>query len=125
MKTRALDSFKRITGDKLILGLVVLLIFLAGLYTISVIIALQPTELQVATRYTVFGETHFYRDKWYYLISFVLFGVMVAVIHTVLIIKLLLNDMRNFAVGFAWLSIVVIIIGWVLSHSVLGIAFLS
>ncbi len=107
------------------LSLIVLLILLSIIYTISVAISLQPTEVQVATRYTVFGETHYYREKWYYLISFVLFGLMIAGLHTLLIIKLLLNDMRNFAIGFAWLSIIIITIAWVLSHSVLGIAFLS
>ena len=125
MKTLALNSFKRIAADRVILIYLVLIIALAGAYITYVIFSLHPSELQIATHYTVFGQTNFYRNKWYYLISFVVFGGVLATAHVGIIIKLFFYDLRSFAIAFSWLTILVIAIAWAFTHSVLGIAFLS
>ncbi|MEP6710104.1 MAG: hypothetical protein ABJA64_00095 [Candidatus Saccharibacteria bacterium] len=125
MKIRALESFRKIASDRVILAFIVAIILFAGAYVVYVIFSLHPTELQVATHYTVFGETNFYRNKWYYLISFVLFGILIAIAHTSLIIKLFFYDLRSFAISFAWLTLLLIAVTWIITHSVLSIAFLS
>src|SRR5665648_490129 len=94
-------------------------------YVLYVAFSLQPVSLQVATHYSAFGETHFYRNKWYYLISFAVFGVMVAVAHISIMVKLISLQMRPLGIAFGWLSILTLIIAAVIAHSVLDIAFLS
>lgn len=125
MKIRALNSLRKIASDRLILAFILAIILLAVTYILYIAFSLKPNELQVATHYTVFGETNFYRNKWYYLISFALFGALIAVVHIAIIIKLFFYELRSFAIAFSCLTIVLIIIAWVITHSVLNIAFLS
>lgn len=125
MKTRALTSFKIIAADRVILIYLVIIVALAAAYISYVLFSLHPNDLQVATHYTVFGETNLYRNKWYYLISFALFGVVLATAHISVVVKLFFYDLRSFAISFSWLTIILIAIAWAFTRSVLRIAFLS
>jgi hypothetical protein len=93
-------------------------------YCIYVAVSLQPSDLQVAVHYTAFGGTSFYREKWYYLTSFIVFGLIIATVHTALILKLYTQERRQMAILFGWLSLLIIVIAWIVTSSVLGIAFL-
>lgn len=69
--------------------------------------AIHPSERQVAVHYTSFGTTNFYRDKWFYLISFAAYVVMMATVHILLVFKILQEKGRTLAVAFMWLGIVI------------------
>ena len=101
----------------ILLGGVAYLIFLA--------FNLSPSDLQLATRYTSFGETHFYREKWWYLLSFVGFGLLFVVAHIGMIAKLYVIGLRQLAYAFAWLSLVILVLMFVYTYAVLGIAYLN
>ena len=124
MKTNLLTAIKLVAADRLMAVLTIMMILAALVYCVFVAVSLQPSDLQVAVHYTAFGETSFYREKWYYLLSFVAFGLIVAVIHTALILKLYTLEQRQLAVLFAWLSILIIIIATAITQSVLKVAFL-
>lgn len=124
MKDSLTAAVKNFFSDRAMTGFVVLLLLVGVSYIIYVALALQPSDLQVATRYTAFGDTHFYRNKWYYLLSFVLFGVVIAAVHTVLAIKLYSRGQRQLAISLIALTVMIFIIGWIIAGSVLGIAFL-
>ena len=108
----------------MVAALLLLMIIAALAYSVYVGISLRPSDLQVAVHYTAFGETSFYRDKWYYLISFIFFGIVVAIMHTALILKLYVQERREIAILFGWLSLLIIVIAWAITRSVLGVAFL-
>jgi hypothetical protein len=124
MKTNLITAIKIVAADRMVAVLTVAMIIAALAYSIYVGVSLQPSDLQVAVHYTAFGETSFYREKWYYLISFFLFGIMVAIVHTALILKLYTQERRQMAILFGWLSLLIIVIAWAITRSVLGIAFL-
>lgn len=124
MKNLIITAVKQFFADRAMLGLVLALLLVAVGYTVYVALALQPSDLQVATRYTAFGDTHFYRNKWYYLISFILFGVVVTVVHTALAVKFYNRGQRQFAVSLVVLTLLIFAIAWIIARSVLGIAFL-
>lgn len=88
-------------------------------------LSIHPSELQVVVHYTSYGSTNFYRDKWYYLLSFGVFIVVMAVTQCVLSYKLLQSKDRSFAVAFAWLGFIVLGVAAVLFYQVLKIASLS
>ncbi len=100
------------------------LLLIGVAYSIYVGIALEPSDLQVATRYTAFSDAHFYRNKWYYLLSFIVFGLMVIGLHIALAVKLHGRDQRQLAVGLLSFTLLVLAITWILTRSVLQIAFL-
>jgi hypothetical protein len=125
MKKQALSTLKVLTEDRhialLLAGLFVVSLLLLGFLTISV----RPSELQVVVHYTGFGNTNFYRDRWYYLLTFGFFVVFSATIHTILTYKILQTRGRYIAIAFLWLGITMMIIAGSIFYQVLKIASLS
>lgn len=124
MKSNIITSLKLILADRLITVLLLIYVIACLVYSIYVGISLRPSDLQVAVHYTAFGETSFYREKWYYLISFIFFGLMLAAVHSALIIKLYVQERRQIALLFCGFSFLMLIIAWALTRSVLNVAFL-
>ena len=101
-------------------------ILLAGFVYIGyVALSLHGSDLQLATRYTSFGETHFYRNKWYYLLSFIVFAVIFMVMHIGIITKLYVSGMKPLATAFGWLSMIIVVLMFSYTYHVLSIAYLS
>lgn len=101
------------------------IVIITVLYTLYVGFSLSPSELQVATRFTSFGETQLYRNKWYYLISFIIVAVVMAVVHIGLMVKLNARNVRPMAVAFGWLTVLMLVILFIVTQRVLSSAFLS
>lgn len=100
-------SLKRVFTDRTFLTIAMLLV-VAGLIFITVTgLTLQGRDVQVYSRYTSFGEAHFYKSPWQHLISFVFFGVVVVVTHIGLMVKFHNLDRRGAAmmVGYSGLAV--------------------
>ena len=106
-------------ADWVVIALITVVIMILGT------IYIRPSDLQVPVRYSGFGITHFYRDKWYYEIAFVIFSLLVAAFHTVISAKLLQVKGRQFALGFLWLTVVILTISTVFILAILRVAALS
>jgi hypothetical protein len=124
MKTNAFNSIKLILTDRLMAALLIVFILACLAYCIYVGVSLHPSDLQVAVHYTAFGQTSFYREKWYYLISFIIFGAVLATVHTALVVKIYAQGRRQIALLFIFLSMLILLIAWFMTWSVLRIAFL-
>jgi hypothetical protein len=124
MKTNAFNSIKLILTDRLMAALLIVFILACLAYCIYVGVSLHPSDLQVAVHYTAFGQTSFYREKWYYLISFIIFGAVLATVHTALAMKIYAQGRRQMALLFTFLSMLILLIAWFMTWSVLRIAFL-
>jgi hypothetical protein len=124
MKTQLITSLKLIIADRLMVVLLSIFILACLAYCLYVGVSLRPSDLQVAVHYSAFGETRFYREKWYYLLSFIVFGLMLAVIHTILIVKMYVQERRQMALLFTSVSFLLLVITWILTHSILKVAFL-
>ena len=124
MKTSIFPPIKALLSDRLAAAAVIALIVACLAYCAYVGISLRPSDLQVAVHYTAYGTTNFYREKWYYLITFIVFGLLVASVHTALVVKLYAQGRRQIALLFAWLSLLLVAIAFLITHAVLRIAFL-
>ena len=119
------SAFKQLLADRPAF-LLCLAILLGGIiYILYVAINLSPSDLQLATRYTSYGETTFYRNKWYYLLSFVGFGLLFIVAHAGMVMKLVIANMKQLAHAMGWLSLVVLLMMFTYTYYVLEIAYLS
>ena len=98
--------------------LVVVIIVLGATY-------IRPSDLQLPVRYSSFGITNFYRDKWYYLISFILFGLLVLVMHTGISLRLLAAKGRSFALAFLWMTVAMLLIASVTIYALFRVVTLS
>jgi hypothetical protein len=124
MKENFITSLKLILSDRLVTVMLAIFILACIAYCIYVGVSLRPSDLQVAVHYTAFGGTSFYSEKWYYLISFIVFGLILAVIHPILVVKLYVQERRQMAILFAWFSYLLLLIAWIITSSVLKVAFL-
>lgn len=89
----------------LVLGglLVVILLIMGAVY-------IRPSELQVPVRYSSFGITNFYREQWFYQLTFMAFGLLVYIMHTLVGLKLYQQKGPGFAVAFQWLTVLLLFI---------------
>jgi hypothetical protein len=124
MKKTITATLKTILEDRLLTAMIIVLILLALSYCIYVGALLRPSDLQVAVHYTAFGPTGFYRQKWYYLINFIAFGMLIGLVHAALIVKLHTQGRRQIALLFAWMSFLILIIAFFMTRAVLKVAFL-
>jgi hypothetical protein len=125
MKIIPLDLIKNFFRDRALLGYTILVFLVGTAYVIFVALSLEPSDLQVATRYTAFGDTNLgYRNKWHYLLSYVVFGLILMGVHTALAIKLHARGMRQPAMYLLAFTVFLFVVAWILTHSVLKIAFL-
>ena len=116
-------SVKRILGDRPFLMLLAGVLLTGLLYSLIIGFSIHPRDVQVYTRYTAFGEAHFYKIPWQYTVLFLLFGVLVSFVHSALMVKLQSLERRQTALLVGWLAIVVLLIAGVYALSVMGLAF--
>jgi hypothetical protein len=124
MKIAGINYIKLILADRVLAALLFLFLLLVVAYCIFVGVSLRPSDLQVVTHYSAFGETSFYRDKWYYFISFIALGVIMAITHIVVTVKLFIQGRRPLALFFTWFSLFLIVIAWFTTWAILKVAFL-
>ncbi len=125
MKHLIASSLKQVLADRPVALLCAAIMAGAIIYSAYVAFSIHPSDLQLATRYTSFGETNYYRSMWLYLLSFIGFGMLFATIHIGIITKLYVSAMRPLAIGFGLLSLFVLGLLYVYTYFVLGIAYLS
>jgi len=124
MKVEFINTAKMVLADRLMTVITAVFVLSCVAYCIYVGISLHPSDLQVAVHYTVYGQTNFYRDKWYYLMTFIVFGACLAVVHTLLTAKMYAQGRRQIALLFVGLSYLILAITWFVTLSVIKIAFL-
>lgn len=112
-------------GDRSFWGAWIAIGFLLVIIVLTAVVYIRPSDLQVPVRYSGFGITHFYRDKWFYELLFVLFAFLVAAFHTLISAKLLQIKGREFALGFLWLTVIVLVVSAVFILAILRVASLS
>jgi len=100
------------------------LVFLVLITSIIFTLRIHPSELTIPVRYTAFGFTFVYNDAWYYLIIFVFFGFIILALHSAIIIKLFSQKGVGLARLFMVLTILLVLIGYFLISSILGLAAL-
>ena len=99
-------------------GLLILLIVIGGFF-------IRPTDLQVPVRYSSFGITNFYREKWFYEFNFIVFGLLIGILHGLIGLRFFEQRGRSFAIAFQWLTIIVLVIALATITTILRVVSLS
>jgi hypothetical protein len=121
MKKTIKDSLNAFVADRYLLVLSAVIALLAISFAIYIGLNVRPSELQLVSHCSAFGVTHLYRDQWYYLLAFGVFGLMAALFHIALAVKLLTVKGHSLAIMFAWLGIAVLILAWMTAYAVINI----
>lgn len=114
-------SIKRVFTDRPFLLLAAMLVLSGIMYCLLIAINIHPSDVTVYNRYTAFGEVHFYKEHWQYLITFVGFGLLVTIAHLVLMIKLHNIDRRQSAILVGWLGMAILLIALMYTLAVMGL----
>ena len=118
------DTTKAILADRAYLGLIIGIILVMVGYVLFVTTSIESRDIQIVTQYYAFGESHFYKSRWFYLYAFALLGVLAAVINIAIMGKLLRYERRSIGIGIGWLTLVFFVVAAAIAHSVLQLAFL-
>jgi hypothetical protein len=114
-------SLKELITNRYLTVLAGVTLLLMVLFVAYILLAVRPSELQLVTHYTAYGVTHLYRDQWFYLLGFAAFGILVALFHISLAIKLYITKGHPLAIMFAWVGIGIIIFAWVTAFSIINV----
>jgi hypothetical protein len=120
-KKRELIQFSRDRmAVSLLAGFLLSMILLLGM----TILNMHVSDVQLPVRFSGYGSTSIYRDRWYSLLSFGLFAVLMAGFNGYLIVKLY-SIRRGLSLGFALVSLTVGIVALVVAAAVFRLAELS
>lgn len=97
-------------------GILVIILLILGATNIRI------SELQVPVRYSSFGITNFYREQWFYQLTFIVFGIAVYLMHTLLGLKLYQKKSHDFAVAFQWLTVAILAITVIIIAAIFQVA---
>ena len=114
-------SFKEVTKDRPYILLVGLILLVGVVYCLIVALNIRPSDVTVYTRYTSFGEAHFYKDHWQYLINFAAFGLVVTLSHVALMVKLHDMSRRQTGVLVGWFGVTVLLVSFAYTMAIISL----
>jgi len=118
---REIISFLR---DRLALGLLALFLLTVLILLVMTVFNIHPSDVQVPARYSDYGFTNIYRDKWHSLLSFGLFGLLIFVTNGLLAVKLH-DKRRGLSLSVLAASICVMVIALLVSGAIFRLATFS
>lgn len=121
MKEIIKDSFKKLMADRYLLTLVITMFVFALSCAIIIGFNVHPRDLRLPSHYSAYGITHFYFDQWFYLLVFIFFGFIAAVLHSAIAVKLLIVKGHSLAVMYAWAGLAIILLGLRIALMVLSV----
>ena len=114
-------SFKELLTNRYLTALSAVVLILALGLVVFMVVNIQPRDIQQVVHATTFGVTRLYVNQWYYLYSFAVFGLLVAVIHIALAIKLYISKGHPLAILFAWIGFGIIAFAWIDAFQIINI----
>lgn len=116
-------SIKRVFTDRPFLVLIAALMMTGLVFCLITGFSLQIRDVQVYSRYTSFGEAHFYKSPWLYLALFPVFGLIVTALHVAIMVKLHNLERRQSAILVGFAGITVLFIALFYASFVMRLAF--
>jgi hypothetical protein len=114
---------KAIFADKAYLAMLAAMTAATIVFVLYVLFTVEPRDIQVVTRYSELGESHFYKSKWYSMYSFAAFGIIVWALHSALMVKLRGLGRRDVGLGVGWLTLLILFMAALYSYETLNLAF--
>lgn len=110
MKHTIKDSFTKLLAHRRLFALLIGLLLFSLSVIVYIAVTIEASDLKIITHYSAFGVTHFYRDSWVYLLSFIVF-ILITLCFTIGIsIKILNQDRTPLALFSGWIGIMMVAI---------------
>lgn len=121
MKSEIIKSLLGILKNRTLVLFLVAMLILDIVCSIAVSMQITPSEITVYSRYTAFGQVHFYKYHWQYLLLFSGFFTLVTIIHGALMIKFYLLEKTTTAKAIGWCAFVIMLIAAMYAFGVLSL----
>lgn len=108
MKNIFSTSFTQLLAHRRLLTVLIILVLFAVATAVYIGMTIEASDLRIITHYTAYGATHFYRDSWTYLLSFIVFVLLSTIFGIGICLKLLSHQREPLAVWFGWTSVVLV-----------------
>ena len=118
------QSLKEVMSDRPFFMLVVTVFASMVIFALYTLLSIDRVDIQIVTRYSSFGDAHFYKNAWWYLYGFVGFGLVAGAAHALIMTKLRAYDRRDLGLMFGWLSLILVLVAFAYAHEVFKVAFL-
>lgn len=102
----------KLLRHRLLLVLVLAVVSFGLMFIIHSLFQINSSEVFVWSRYTSFGPTHFYRDRWYYFYAWSMFALMVVFSHLILAWQNFKRQNERVAVIILSLALVVLFVAF-------------
>lgn len=87
----------------------------------TIVLRLQPSDIQIPVRYTGFGQTFIYRDQWYSQYSYIGFAAIIALLNGFLAMRLY-QLRRLLGLGLLGMSIFVVVLATIVINAMFNLA---
>ena len=114
-------SLKETLSDRPYMALIGLVTGTGALYCFITALNIHPSDVMVYIRYTAFGEAHFYKDHWQYLMMFVVYGLVVTATHVALMVKFRDIGRRQTGLFVGWAGVGILIVAFAYTMAVIGL----
>ena len=121
MKSKIIQPTLEVLKNRTVVLFIISLAVIDIICSVIVLSQVSPSDITVYARYTAFGQVHFYKDHWQYLILFAGFLTTVAIVHGMLIVKLYMLEKYSTAKAMGWYAVVVMLIATVYALGVLSL----
>lgn len=118
-------KIKSLLSDRKYLFALIGLGFALLVILIITLIYVRPGELRVPVRYSRFDSKNYSLEQWFYLLNFLIFGIVVFLGHLVISAKLYQERGREFALGFVYAGTVLLAVATVFFLAIFKIVSLS
>jgi hypothetical protein len=85
----------------------------------------RPSDFQLPNRYSAFGVTNIYRGNWYYAFNFLGLAILIAVLNSLVGLKLYSAKGRKLALSYLWLSLLSLVITVITMAAILRLSNLG
>ena len=121
MKSEIIKSLLGVLKNRTLVLFLVAMLILDIVCSIAVSMQITPSEITVYSRYTAFGQVHFYKDHWQYFLLFSGFFTLVTIIHGALMIKFYLLERTTTAKAIGWCAFIIMLIAAMYAFGVLSL----
>ena len=121
MKSEIIKSLLGVLKNRTLVLFLVAMLILDIVCSIAVSMQITPSEITVYSRYTAFGQVHFYKDHWQYSLLFSGFFTLVTILHGALMIKFYLLEKTTTTKAIGWCAFVIMLIAAMYAFGVLSL----
>ena len=120
---KSFKKYKKIfVADKAVFVLSIVILAFLLFFIIFCLVSIKSSNIRIITRFSVFGNSHFYRDEWWNLYSILFLGIASTVINFFICARLYIIKGRKFGVFILVVSLMILLLAIITLSRILALS---